>query len=239
MASDGYVTMEDMADRWNSPQDARASAPADLDYTAPAHGVDAAEQAFISMRVFQCVRHAQTTVRGNPMGAMGIPAPSSPIGMGGVAGVDTLCDRKQLLKDWDQKTKATRPRLEFQGSDTYLKNQFKACAKGEVGWFHIKHIVSALPEVDGRPLKTKRKITLNGFDKEEEEEERRNPTTREQLKRAHQVFRNTLLMCTLAFPQFAQFNATYEDMEEWYSWFWGKDIAERKPPSIGTGLDVC
>ena len=103
------------------------------------------------------------------------------------------------------------------------------CAKGEIGWFNIKHIVSALPEKDERPIKTKRKITINGWDREEEEEERRNPTTYEQLKRAHQVFRNTLLLCMTAFPQFAQFDATFEDLEEWYSWFWGKTIAERKP----------
>ena len=46
-----------------------------------------------------------------------------------------------------------------------------------------------------------------------------------QLKRAHMVFLNTPLMCSISFPQFAQFNARYQDFEGWYAFFWGKDIA--------------
>ena len=36
-------------------------------------------------------------------------------------------------------------------------------------------------------------------------------------------------MCSISFPEFAQFNARYQDFEDWYAFFWGKDIAERKP----------
>ena len=78
-------------------------------------------------------------------------------------------------------------------------------------------------------IKTKRQLTVNGLEREEEDEERKAPTTREQLKRAHTVFRNSLLMCIISFPQFAHFDAKYQDLEEWYSFFWGKDIADRKP----------
>lgn len=71
--------------------------------------------------------------------------------------------------------------------------------------------------MDERPLNTKRKMTLNGWEREEEEEERKVPTTREQLKRAHLVFRNMLLMCLSSFPQFAQFNVKYQDLEYMHS----------------------
>ena len=108
-------------------------------------------------------------------------------------------------------------------------NMWKYCSQGEIGWFQIKHIISALPEMDERPIKTKRQLTVNGWEREEEDEERKAPTTREQLKRAHTVFRNSLLMCIISFPQFAHFDAKYQDLEEWYSFFWGKDIADRKP----------
>ena len=64
-----------------------------------------------------------------------------------------------------------------------------------------------------RPTKSHRKFTVDGFEKEEEEEERPNPLTRRQLERMHTVFRNNLLMCTLAFPQFQQF-----DVDEWPRW---------------------
>ena len=53
------------------------------------------------------------------------------------------------------------------------------CAKGEIGFFAPKHIVSALPEEGERPTKSHRKFTVDGFEKEEEEEEERaNPQTR-------------------------------------------------------------
>ena len=83
--------------------------------------------------------------------------------------------------------------------------------------------------MDERPIKTKRQLTVNGWEREEEDEERKAPTTREQLTRAHTVFRNSLLMCIISFPQFAHFDAKYQDLEEWYSFFWGKDIADREP----------
>ena len=67
-------------------------------------------------------------------------------------------------------------------------------------------------------------------------EERKVPTTREQLKRAHLVYRNTLLMCLSSFPQFTQFNVQFQDLEDWYCFFWGKDIADRKPPHSETVL---
>ena len=67
-------------------------------------------------------------------------------------------------------------------------------------------------------------------------EERKVPTTREQLKRAHLVYRNTLLMCLSSFPQFTQFNVQFQDLEDWYRFFWGKDIADRKPPPSETVL---
>ena len=112
-----------------------------------------------------------------------------------------------------------RPRLEYQGSDSFLKKQFRYCAKGEIGYFAPKHIISALPEEGERPTKSHRKFTVDGFEKEEEEEARANPQTRRQLERMHMVFRNNLLMCTLAFPQFQQFDITKSDLDEWYDWF--------------------
>ena len=49
MGEDGYVTMGDLADRWNTADEARASSPADLDFNPPAHGITADEGKFIAM----------------------------------------------------------------------------------------------------------------------------------------------------------------------------------------------
>ncbi len=135
-----------------------------------------------------------------------------------------------MEKDWVTQTGTPKPRLEYQGSDAFLKKQFKYCSKGEIGYFAPKHIVSALPEEGERPTKSHRKFTVDGCEKEEEEEERPNPQTRRQLERMHTVFRNNLLMCMLAFPQFQQFDLDKCDLDEWYDWFYGPEIAGRKPP---------
>ena len=111
-----------------------------------------------------------------------------------------------------------------------MKRQFKLCAGGEIGFIPMKYLVSALPEPGERPWKTAKKTTVDGWDREDEVEERGEPKTRHQLERMHAVFRNTLLMCVLSFPQFGQFDITREDLESWYEWFYAKDIGGRFPP---------
>ena len=105
---------------------------------------------------------------------------------------------------------APRPRLEHQGSDSLLKRQFRFIAKGEIGYIQFKHIIGALPEEGERPIKTNKRITVDGWEKEEEEETRPQPTTRRQLERMHTVFRTTLLVITAALPT----------LDEWYEWFY-------------------
>ena len=179
MAGSGYTTMEDLADRWDTPALAR--------------------------------QHAA------------LPA-------GKATGLDTVCDRRQILIDWDRMAQQPRPKLTYQGSDNFLKKQFKHCAMGEIGFFQTKNIISALPDTDEKPIKVKRKATFDGWEREIDEEERAFPTTKEQIKKMHQVFRNNLYMCLISFPQHPQFNVTKTDLDDWYEWFWGKDIADRKPP---------
>ncbi|OLP73667.1 hypothetical protein AK812_SmicGene47020 [Symbiodinium microadriaticum] len=153
------------------------------------------------------------------------------------SGLEALGDRQQLLTEWVEETGLPRPKLEAQGSDALLKTQFRFCSKGELGFINAKYIVSALPELEEKPFKTRRKVTVDGWDKEEEEEERKLPTTRRHLDRMHRVFRNNLSMCLLAFPQFSQFDVSKHDLDDWYDWFWGPDIAGRTPtPSEKTLL---
>ena len=57
MAHQGYVTLEDLADRWDDEIKARTSGPAALGFDA----WDDEKKAFISMRLFQAVRHARNT----------------------------------------------------------------------------------------------------------------------------------------------------------------------------------
>ena len=222
MAEDGYVTMEDLACRWVSAEKAPEEGPKDLQFRDGENGFDKSNSDFSAMRLYQAVVQARSLLHSGK-------APSLSDGMTGF-NLDALCDRVALEKDWVNQTGQPKPRLEYQGSDSFLKKQFRYCAKGEIGYFAPKHIISALPEEGERPTKSHRKFTVDGFEKEEEEEERANPQTRRQLERMHMVFRNNLLMCTLAFPQFQQFDITKSDLDEWYDWFYRPSIAGRRPP---------
>ena len=204
MATDGYTSLEDLADRWESIQEARQNAATDLCFRhTDRNGLfDQPTSARWAMRISQCVRQAQQL-----MGQAGGILPVGPGGRGvavttatGVPSLDALCDRRQILQLWVAEVRLPVPRLEDQGSDQLLKRQFKHCSQGEIGWIASKYIISALPEQDERPIKSNRKITVDGWEKEEEEETRKLPTTRRQLEHMHLIFRTNLLMAKLSFP---------------------------------------
>ena len=64
------------------------------------------------------------------------------------------------------------------------------------------------------PLRSNEKPLLTG-EREVEEEERAFPSTKEQIKKMHMVFRNNLYMCLISFPQHLQFNVTKVDLDDW------------------------
>ena len=79
------------------------------------------------------------------------------------------CDRAQLEAQYQLKTRSQKPPLEGQGSDTFLKKQFKYCLKGEIGFFTSRQIISPLPETEDRPIK-KRKTLVQALEGDDEEE---------------------------------------------------------------------
>ena len=101
--------------------------------------------AFTAMRLLQAVRVAANLVRGGNQG-----------------------DRRQLEDAYVATHGPPKPRLEFQGSDGYLKKQWRMIAKGELGYIPAKHIVSALPEEGERPSSTHKKITVDGWEREDD-----------------------------------------------------------------------
>ena len=215
LSDEGFVSMEDLATRWDSPDRARETAPGELGFAPNNHHYTDVTSRLIAARMFQVVHAAG-------------PGPHTP---GDTApNLTVSCERGQLERVWEEKTKLTKPKLALQGSDQLVKRQFKLCAGGEIGFIPMKYLVSALPKPGERPWKTTKKSTVDGWDREDEVEERGEPKTRHQLERMHAVFRNTLLMCVLSFPQFGQFDITRENLESWYEWFYGEDIGGRFPP---------
>ena len=160
--------------------------PQDLGFRDGENGFNVQTLAFTAMRLLQAVRVAASLVRGGNQG----DHPARQAGPS-KAPLEVLCDRRQLEDAYVAIHGTPKPRLEFQGSDGYLKKQWRLIAKGELGYIPAKHIVSALPEEGERPSSTHKKITVDGWDREDEEEVRSHPTSRRQLERLHQTFRAT------------------------------------------------
>ena len=137
LGASGYVTVEDLVDRWNTPAAARDNGPRDLAFQDGENGFNAQTSAFTAMRLLQAVRVAANLVRGGDQG-------DHPAGHAGPT--------RQLEDAYVAMHGAPKPRLEFQGGDGYLKKQWRMIAKGEFGYIPAKHIVSALPEEGERPF---------------------------------------------------------------------------------------
>ena len=221
----GYITVEDLADRWHSAEEARTSGPRELKFEANSNDYTAEFSKLCAMRMYQAVKIAKQS--GGSSVALG--ADTTSIRSGSKFSMDMACDRAQLEAQYQLKTKGQKPPLEEQGSDTFLKKQFKRCLKGEIGLFTSRQIISLLPETEDRPMK-KRKTLVQALEGDDEEESRANPTTMRQLQRMHTVFTTNLLMCTFAFPQFSQLEVEKTDIDDFYSWLYGPSIGGRSPP---------
>ena len=172
-----------LADRWGTPQSARTNGPAEIGFRDGENGFNAKKSAYASMKLYQVVRAAKDLLQG---------APNSPSASGASTGrglplTEVLCERSQLVKEYMTKWNVPKPQYRDQGSAAFLKRQYRFCSKGEIGYIQAKHIISALPEEGERPIKTRRKVSVDGWEKEEEEEEEEGaaPITRRQLERLH------------------------------------------------------
>ena len=208
MAEDGYRSVEDLADRWPTITEARNNAAAEVQFShIDRRGALITQEPtqHLAMRVSQCVRQAQQLLgtggfnqgRVGPAGLIHHPTQSA-------RSLDALCDRRQILQSWTTVVQLPVPRLEDQPGET-------------------KQILRTRRE---RPIKTSKEVTVDGWEKEEEEETRKLPTTQRQLEHML-VFRTNLLMAILSFPSMPELNVTHRDLEDWYRWFWGRDIVDR------------
>ena len=108
LGASGYVTVEDLADRWNTPAAARDNGPRDLGFQDGENGFNAQTSAFTAMRLLQAVRVAANLVRGGKQG-------DHPAGHAGPtkAPLQVLRDRRQLEDAYVATHGAPKPRLEL------------------------------------------------------------------------------------------------------------------------------
>ena len=230
LAQEGYVTVEDLGDRWNTPEDARAQGPRDLEFRNGENNFDEASSRFTAMRLLQAVRAAKSMAQTQLH--VGRATAIEPPGTG-KGPLDSLCDRRVLET---ASYSCLKPRLESQGSDAYLKRQFKHIAAGNLATFRPSALSGPFRRTGNAPSKPRERCRwMAGTGRMKRT--RPDPRTRRQLERTHTVFRTTLLMCIAGQPQFAHLRLSKETLDEWYEWFYGEDIAGRQPP-LGTSAPI-
>ncbi|CAE8582263.1 unnamed protein product [Polarella glacialis] len=210
LAVAGYVTVEL----------ARSNGEADLDFSPTHQGWGQRSVDHTCMRLFQAVRQAQ---------AVQTAAADAPSSSGQRDGVVLQAGKRASLEENYKKVTGSRPPLQEQGSDAFLYAQFKPCEKGEIGFFHTKQMVSAMPDPLEMAATVKGLKPVNGFLYQEDQEERKSPYSKEQWESVLTVFQANLLMCVWAFPNNRLFDLEKSDMDSFYKFLLGDEIAKRPP----------
>ncbi|CAE8737486.1 unnamed protein product, partial [Polarella glacialis] len=220
LAVAGYVTVDDLSCRWNTPELARSNGEADLDFSPTHLGWDQRSVDHTCMRLFQAVRQAQ---------AVQTAAADAPGSSGQRDGVVLQAGKRASLEENYKKVTGSRRPLQEQGSDAFLSAQFKLCEKGEIGFFHTKQMVSAMPDPLEMAATVKGLKPINGF-LYQDQEERKSPYSKEQWESVLTVFQtNLLIMCVWAFPNNRLFDLEKSDMDAFYKFLLGDEIAKRSP----------
>ena len=156
MGEQGYTTLEDLPDRWDTAEQARTQGPAELEFTAGTNDFTQAITDFTAMRLYQAVKAAKSMASSPGAGTMITPSLGKPAAS--AAGLEGVVGRRTMEETYMKAFSCPRPK---QGSDSLLKRQFRYIAKGELGFIQVKRLVSALPEEGERPTKTSKRFTLS------------------------------------------------------------------------------
>ena len=227
LAADGFVTMADIAMRWPSREKIASDAADDYKFKDNEAGYTKTSSLRTSIRIAQLVQAATAKAENQTKQITEDKSwdaqATLPSGQ-----------RTAMENTWVLKTKLPKPTLEEQGSDHYLGMQYKACSRGEIGFFTNMQIISQLPEpTEASQHRKKRKTDSDGVMHEHEEEIRYDPTTMEAWKKQMTVFRTSLLFCCWMFPQHAQLKISKETLDSLYDFLYGRAIAGRTPaPSM-------
>jgi len=228
MAADGYTTLSDLADRWDTPEMAREKAFTALGMEGLQLTSDKKE--LQSMRLMQTVRRAKTLAAvGGPAGAQ-VEMKTHTATSAGLEVVVMQNKRETMEAQWRKCTGLEPPPLDEQGSDQMIKLQWTFCEQGQVGMMDLKKVVSALPEFKelDRPTR-KRQRDGNGIVTEFEEELGRMPYDKKQWERTLKIYKNNLLMTLFCFPQTTKFDVKKADLDDFYEYILGRNIALRDP----------
>ena len=110
MGEQGYTTLEDLADRWDTAEQARTQGPAQLEFTAGTNDFTQAITDFTAMRLYQAVKAAKSMASSPGAGTMITPSLGKPAAS--AAGLEGVVDRRTMEETYMKAFSCARPKLE-------------------------------------------------------------------------------------------------------------------------------
>jgi hypothetical protein len=101
----GYITIEDLADRWDKAEEARTTGPKELKFEANSKDYTAEFTKLCAMRLYQAMKLAKQS--GGSSVAFGTDATTALAGS--KLSLDMACDRAQLEAQYQLKTRSLKP----------------------------------------------------------------------------------------------------------------------------------
>ena len=223
MSAEGFATLADLANRWDSKADIVATAGTDLKFASGEGSFDNAKyrralagikEAWTQANHIKDRRTQQTHTADNTDSAL--------LMVGG--------QRESMERTYEVKV-GKKPPMEEQGSDHFMGAFYKEANKGSLGCYTTQEIVSKVPDPHAFLSKVvNRKKNTQNIYVETEHEERANPRSWEAWKRQMMVFRTTMLMAIYANPHQTKLHIEKEVLDKFYDWMYGTDLAGREPP---------
>lgn len=236
LATAGYTSIQDFADRWDDKKDVKANAPTDMDFGEGANGFDKESSMLASIRLGHALSEAQERVKVRSRALAGhASAPMS------ARAIVEAVDRRNMEQSYKANSNNGRvPPLENQVSDTGLGSQFKYVQNGQLGYMSIKQLVPFLPDPSLHVIReTMKNSNGDGTSTETVEEALLEPTTWEAVRKVWVLFRTNLSMCLDSNPQHTHLQLTHNELDDFYTFLEGPEIAKKSPaPSAKTLLEA-
>ena len=190
IASDGYKSLEDLADRFDSAESARSLAPSVLKFSAGTNTWDEETSNKAAMKFYQCVRDAKRMIKESPEVGSYMPLPDTKRPHGDAVGsLVSVFDRPALEKSYEEFTRLPKRSLTKQTQKSTMLKQYSFCAAGQIGVIHSKFIIPYYPEDDEKPYRMPKSRAPG---ETEEEETRKPPFTRRGVERIFDMFHSKL-----------------------------------------------
>ena len=228
LAVNRWTKYSDLACIWNDPQEARQQAPGDLGYGAEGDYNDN-EKRTISMRMYQVVTKAQLDYKlMQGQGSEGAK-PQTP-GMQLMLGYSK---RRQMEANYKRITGKEPPSIEKQGSDKLVERVWNFMEQNNCGFVELKHVCPQVPTLTDVVKSAKRtEVRADGLHHQIEEEWARPPEDMKAWKDRLQIWRNTYMMVSCCFEQYAALQVPEKVMDDFYDHLMGPLLAERQSNPI-------